>query len=115
MAGERLGQPHVLHSEELKKRSWESERILCGYQAVGQQVLKEAGIARALFFDELVAHKVGGPVPIAADAVLARDRIGVPMVPQSIELHGQQAHGQNNEEKPTTAFATVHAPELHLS
>ena len=42
-----------------------------GYEAVAQQVVKEAGVAGRQFFTALVARKVHSPVPIATITVFA--------------------------------------------
>ena len=110
---ERLSHANVLDTGGLNNANCDIKTDRVGYKAVAQQVLKEASVAGRQLFAALVAHKVHDPAPIAAIAVLARDSIGVCVVPQRVQFHGQKSHGQNNKRKTTNPFVTRPVPERH--
>ena len=51
--------------------------------------MKEAGVARLVFFDGFVACKVDASVRTNGVAVFAGKRIGMRMISQGVESHGQ--------------------------
>lgn len=113
MAEERLSHANILDTGGLNNTNCDSETARVGYEAVAQQVMKEAGVTGRQLFAVLAAYKVHGPAPIAAIAVLARDSFGVWVVQQRVQLHGQESHGQNNKRKTTNPFVTTPIPERH--
>ena len=113
MVEERLSQENVLDTGGLNNANCDIKTDRVGYEAVAQQVVKEASVAGRQFFAVLVARKVHRPAPIAAVAVLARDSGGVWVVQQRVQFHGQESHGQNNERKTTNPFVTRPVPERH--
>jgi hypothetical protein len=80
---------------------------------VVQQAVKKASVAGRQLFAVFIAHKVLDPAPIAAIAVLARDSIGVWVVQQRVQFHGQKSHGQNYKRKTTNPFVAKPIPERH--
>jgi hypothetical protein len=113
VVGERLSHANVRDTGGWNNANCKIKTDRVGYEAVAQQVVKEAGVAGRQLFAALVAHKVHNPAPIAAIAMLARDSFGVWVVPHRVQFHGQKSHGQNNKRNTTNPFETGPTPERH--
>jgi hypothetical protein len=67
----RLSHANVLHTGGFNDTNCDIKTDRVGYEAVAQQVVKEAGVAGRQFFAALIARKVPSSVPIAAITVCA--------------------------------------------
>jgi hypothetical protein len=110
---ERLSHANVLDTGGWNNANCDIKTDRVGYEAVVQQVVKEASVAGRQFLAALVAHKVHDPAPIAVIAMLARDSIGVWVVPQRVQFHGQKSHGQNCKRETTNPFMATPVSERH--
>jgi hypothetical protein len=74
---ERLSHANVRDTGGWNNANYDIKTDRVGYEAVAQQVVKEACVAGRQLFAALVAHQVHDPAPIATIAMFARDSIGV--------------------------------------